>query len=49
MPVNRMPEILAHEVAHLVTIGLECDEHGPIWKEAYDKIAKEYERIARRA
>ena len=37
-------EVFAHELAH-VAVGPEA-EHGEKWKEAFDRIGDEYERIS---
>ena len=38
-----VPEILAHELAHIVTVG---DEHGPEWKKAFEAIYSKYNELA---
>lgn len=39
IPAEAVPEILAHELAHIVTVG---DEHGPEWKKAFEAIYSKY-------
>jgi hypothetical protein len=41
-PLFAMPEIVAHELAH-VAVGIES-EHGPKWERAFAKIHREYNR-----
>lgn len=41
--VNICVETFAHELAH-VAVGVE-HEHDAVWKEAFDKISAEYNRI----
>ena len=35
--------MLAHELAHIVTVG---DEHGPEWKKAFEAIYSKYNELA---
>ena len=42
-PAEAVPEILAHELAHIVTVG---DEHGPEWKKAFEAIYSKYNELA---
>lgn len=41
-PISAMPELLAHELAHLVA---PDDDHGEKWKAADDAIYAEYNRL----
>lgn len=43
IPAEAAPEILAHELAHIVTVG---DEHGPEWKKAFEAIYSKYNELA---
>lgn len=43
IPAEAVPEILAHELAHIATPG---DEHGPRWKEAFETIYGKYNELA---
>lgn len=43
IPAEAVPEILAHELAHIVTVG---DEHGPEWKKAFEAIYSKYNELA---
>ena len=43
IPAEAVPEILAHELAHIATPG---DEHGPRWKEAFERIYSKYNELA---
>lgn len=42
-PANAIPELLAHELAHLIA-GVEAD-HGPEWETAMDAIGARYDDI----
>ena len=42
-PANAVPELLAHELAHLVA-GVEAD-HGPDWEAALDAIGARYDDL----
>lgn len=42
-PANAVPELLAHELAHIVA-GPEAD-HGPAWEAAEDAIGAKYDEI----
>ena len=44
IPAEAVPEILAHELAH-VAVGIE-NEHGAAWEAAFEAIFQEYGRIA---
>ena len=43
IPAGAVPEILAHELAHVVTPG---DNHGPEWKAAFERIYSKYNELA---
>lgn len=43
IPAEAVPEILAHELAHIVTVG---DEHGPEWKKAFEAIYSKHNELA---
>ena len=43
IPAAAVPEILAHELAHIATPG---DEHGPEWKRAFERIYSKYNELA---
>lgn len=43
IPAGAVPEILAHELAHVATPG---DEHGPEWKAAFERIYAKYNELA---
>lgn len=43
IPAGAVPEILAHELAHVVTPG---DDHGPEWKAAFERIYSKYNELA---
>ena len=43
IPAGAVPEVLAHELAHIVTVG---DEHGPEWKKAFEAIYSKYNELA---
>lgn len=42
VPIRAMPELLAHELAHLAA---PDDDHGEKWKAAEDEIYAEYNRL----
>lgn len=42
IPAGAVPEILAHELAHIVTPG---DDHGPEWKAAFERIYSKYTEL----
>jgi len=44
VPFYAIPEIIAHELAHLVA--LPDDDHSQRWEEAFNLIAEEYTRIS---
>lgn len=44
LPLVHVPEILAHELAHVATGQLT--EHGPEWEAAFEAIQKKYDEIA---
>ena len=44
LPLVHVPEILAHELAHVATG--ELNEHGPEWEAAFEAIWKKYDEIA---
>lgn len=44
IPIAAGVEIFAHELAHVATP--EDREHGEAWKDAFDRIFEEYNRIA---
>jgi len=44
-PLGRVPEILAHEIAHAV-VGID-KKHGNEWKKAFGAIHKEFDRRMR--
>lgn len=43
IPAAAVPEILAHELAHVAAPG---DEHGPEWKAAFESIYTKYNELA---
>lgn len=43
IPAGAVPEVLAHELAHIVTVG---DEHGPEWKKAFEAIYSKCNELA---
>ena len=43
IPAGAVPEILAHELAHVAAPG---DEHGPEWKTAFERIYAKYNELA---
>lgn len=43
IPAGAVPEILAHELAHVAAPG---DEHGPEWKAAFERIYAKYNELA---
>ena len=43
IPAGAVPEILAHELAHVAAPG---DEHGPEWKAAFERIYTKYNELA---
>lgn len=45
IPFIHMPEILAHELAHVVVGTTEKDDHGENWKEVFDAIHIRYEEL----
>ena len=44
LPLVHVPEILAHELAHIATG--QVDEHGPEWEDAFKAINEKYDEIA---
>lgn len=44
LPLVHVPEIFAHELAHVATG--ELNEHGPEWEAAFEAIWKKYDEIA---
>lgn len=46
--IERLIEILGHELAHVVVDRTEKDDHGQIWEEVFDNIFKEYNRYCER-
>lgn len=43
IPAEAVPEILAHELAHVAAPG---DEHGPEWKAAFERFYAKYNELA---
>jgi len=45
IPFIHMPEILAHELAHVVVGTNEENDHGDKWQEVFDAIHVKYEEL----
>lgn len=46
IPAGAVPEVLAHELAHIVTVG---DEHGPEWKKSLRGYLQQIQRACDRS
>lgn len=42
LPVEHLPEILAHELAHAVTYKEGLEDHGPEWDAVFDELCDRF-------